>query len=303
MTKIPTYLKKGDTIAITCPCSYMSREKADDCISALQKWGYDVMVGKTLHSKSKNYFSAPDQEKINELQAMLDDQNIKAIIFGRGGYGMSRIIDQLDFKQFKKNPKWLIGFSDITVLHCHLFSKYKISSIHGPMSLAFNKKSGNSANIMALHNAITGKKNIYTSPYVEQNVLGSAEGKIIGGNLSLLCNVLGTKSEFETKNKILFIEDVGEYKYALDRMLHQLKRSGKFEHLAGLIFGGFTDIKDTERPFGKKTEHILKDIVKEYTYPVCFKFPISHGKDNVPVKIGVTYELKVMKTKTTLKEL
>ena len=303
MTTIPSALKRGNTIGITCPAGYMAREKAETCINTLQKWGFEVMVGKTLGSKSKNYFSAPDQERINELQAMLDDENIHAILFGRGGYGMSRIIDKLNFKKFKKNPKWLIGFSDITLMHCHLYGNFKISSIHGPMAAAFNDMKSNPIYIDSLHKAITGKKANYNCKPHINNRLGNASGKIIGGNLSLLTNIIGTKSDFDTKNKILFIEDVGEYLYTADRMLQQLKRSGKLNKLAGLIVGGFTDMKDTDRPYGKKIEDIIKEIVAEYEYPVCFHFPISHGKENLAVKIGVAYDLKVMKNKTILKEI
>lgn len=303
MTTIPSALKRGNTIGITCPAGYMAREKAETCINTLQKWGFEVMVGKTLGSKSKNYFSAPDQERINELQAMLDDENIHAILFGRGGYGMSRIIDKLNFKKFKKNPKWLIGFSDITLMHCHLYGNFKISSIHGPMAAAFNDMKSNPIYIDSLHKAITGKKANYNCKPHINNRLGNASGKIIGGNLALLTNAIGTKSDFDTKNKILFIEDVGEYLYTADRMLQQLKRSGKLNKLAGLIVGGFTDMKDTDRPYGKKIEDIIKEIVAEYEYPVCFHFPISHGKENLAIKIGVAYDLKVMKNKTILKEI
>lgn len=303
MTTIPPYLKKGDMIGITCPASYLTAANADKCIETLQQWGFEVMVGKTLGSKSKNYFSASDEERANELQAMLDDKNIKAIIFGRGGYGMGRIIDKLNFSKFKKNPKWIIGFSDITLLHCHLYGNHKISSIHGPMAIGFNKEKSNAESIESLHKILTGKKFNFNCKPHKNNRVGTAKGKLIGGNLALLVNSIGTASDFETKNKILFIEDVGEYLYAIDRMFYQLKRSGKLNKLAGLIIGGFTDMKDTERPFGKTLENIIRELVEEYNYPVCFHFPISHGKENVAVKIGVEYELKITSTKTTLKEI
>ncbi len=303
MTTIPPYLKKGDIIGITCPASYLTAANADKCIETLQQWGFEVMVGKTLGSKSKNYFSASDEDRANELQAMLDDKNIKAIIFGRGGYGMGRIIDKLNFSKFKKNPKWIIGFSDITLLHCHIYGHHKISSIHGPMAIGFNKEKSNVESIESLHKILIGKKFYYNCKSHKNNRVGTAKGKLIGGNLALLVNAIGTKSDFETKNKILFIEDVGEYLYAIDRMFYQLKRSGKLTKLAGLIIGGFTDMKDTERPFGKTLENIIKELVEEFDYPVCFHFPISHAKENVAVKIGVEYELKITATKTTLKEL
>jgi muramoyltetrapeptide carboxypeptidase len=303
MTTLPPYLKKGDIIGITCPASYLTAANADKCIETLQQWGFEVMVGKTLGSKSKNYFSASDEDRANELQAMLDDKSIKAIIFGRGGYGMGRIIDKLNFSKFKKNPKWIIGFSDITLLHCHLYGHHKISSIHGPMAIGFNKEKSNAESIESLHKILIGKKFNYNCKSHKNNRVGTAKGKLIGGNLALLVNSIGTASDFETKNKILFIEDVGEYLYAVDRMFYQLKRSGKLNKLAGLIIGGFTDMKDTERPFGKTLENMIKELVEEFDYPVCFHFPISHGKENVAVKIGVEYELKITATKTTLKEI
>ncbi len=303
MTTIPPYLKRGDIIGITCPASYLTAANADKCVETLQQWGFEVMVGKTLGSKSKNYFSASDEDRANELQAMLDDKNIKAIIFGRGGYGMGRIIDKLNFSKFKKNPKWIIGFSDITLLHCHIYGHHKISSIHGPMAIGFNKEKSNVESIESLHKILIGKKFNYNCKSHKNNHVGTAKGKLIGGNLALLVNSIGTASDFETKNKILFIEDVGEYLYAVDRMFYQLKRSGKLNKLAGLVIGGFTDMKDTERPFGKTLENMIKELVEEFEYPVCFHFPISHGKENVAVKIGVEYELKITATKTTLKEI
>ena len=303
MITTPPYLKKGNTIGITCPSGYMLKANADKCIQTLQEWGYDVMVGKTLDSKSKNYFSASDEDKIAELQAMLDDANIHAILFGRGGYGMSRIIDKLNFKKFKKNPKWLLGFSDITLLHSHVHTNYEMATIHSSMASAFHLKNNSPICIESIKNCITGKKIKYNCEFHSNNKTGNAKGKLVGGNLVLLTTAIGTSSDIDTKNKILFIEDIGEYLYSIDRMMYQLKRSGKLKNLAGLIVGQFTDIKDTDRPFGKSLEDLILDVVKEYKYPVCFNFPISHGKENVAVKIGIDYELKVSKSKTTLQEL
>lgn len=298
MTKIPPYLKKGDCIGITCPAGYMDAAKAQACINTLQSWGFDVMVGKTLGSKSKNYFSGTDEERRDELQAMLDDENINAVLCGRGGYGVGRIIDQLDFTKFKKNPKWVIGFSDITILHAHLFTKLKTASLHAPMAAAFNE--GENEFIQSLHNAITGKKAKYNCAAHPFNKTGTASAELVGGNLSLLAHVTGTPSDINTKNKILFLEDIGEHIYSIDRMLYQLKRSGKLENLAGLIVGGFTDMKNTERPFGKTVYEIIKEITAGYDYPVCFGFPVSHNKENYALKIGVTYNLTITKSKTVL---
>ena len=293
MIKIPPYLKKGQTIGITCPAGYMAAEKAQTCINTLQSWGFEVMVGKTLGSRSKNYFSATDEDRRNELQAMLDDDGIHAILFGRGGYGLGRIIDQLDFTKFKKNPKWLIGFSDITILHCHLNSRFKIASMHAPMAAAFNDGGDATEYIGSLHKAILGKKAKYNCAVHPLNKAGTASAELVGGNLSLLAHLCGTPSELNSKNKILFIEDVGEYIYNIDRLLYQLKRSGKLDHLAGLIVGGFTDMKDTERPFGKTVYEAIAAIVAGYDYPVCFGFAVSHEKENYALKVGAVYTLKV----------
>ena len=300
MIKIPPYLKKGNTIGITCPAGYMAAEKAQKCISTLQSWGFDVMVGKTVGSKSKNYFSGSDEVRQNEMQAMLDDESVHAILCGRGGYGVGRIIDELDFTKFKKKPKWIIGFSDVTILHAHLYTKIKVASLHAPMASAFNE--GENEFIQSLHKAIIGKKAKYSCAPHPFNIPGTATAELVGGNLSLLTHLIGTTSAINTKNKILFIEDIGEQIYHIDRMLYQLKRSGMLENLAGLIVGGFTDMEDTERPFGKKVYKIIKEITAAYNYPVCFNFPVSHSKKNYALKIGVPYTLKISKTKTQLTE-
>ncbi|MEO7308077.1 MAG: LD-carboxypeptidase [Ferruginibacter sp.] len=300
MIKIPPYLKKGDMIGITCPAGYMAEAKAQTCISNLQSWGFEVMVGKTLGGRSKNYFSGTDEVRRNEMQAMLDDNNIKAILCGRGGYGVTRIIDELDFTAFEQNPKWIIGFSDITVLHAHLYSKINTASLHAPMASAFNE--GENKYIKSLHKAITGKKSKYICAAHPYNKTGTATAELIGGNLSLLVHLSGTVSDINTENKILFIEDIGEHIYNIDRMLYQLKRSGKLDKLAGLIVGGFTDMLDTERPFGKKVNKLIKEITAAYDYPVCFNFPVSHTKENYALKIGVNYTLKISKNKTQLSE-
>ena len=303
MIKIPPYLKKGDTIGITCPAGYMAKEKAQICIDTLQLWGFEVMVGKTLGSSSNNYFSGTDEERLFEFQAMLDSENVNAILCGRGGYGVSRIIDKIDFTKFRKNPKWIIGYSDITVLHFHLHSNLKIASLHSPMAAAFNDGVKGNKFIQSLHKAITGKKAKYKSGIYSFNKNGNATGELVGGNLALLANMIGTASDINTKNKILFIEDIGEYIYSTDRMMQQLKRSGKLDKLAGLVVGNFTDTKDTERPFGKTIYQAIHDVVKEYNYPVCFNFPVGHAKENYALKVGVKYELNVTNKTVSLSEL
>lgn len=302
MIKTPPYLQPGDTIGIVCPSGFMAREKAQTCIDTLQQWGYSVKLGATMESHSTNYFSGTDEERLQDLQQMLDDPSINAILCGRGGYGMSRIIDQLQFKTFRQSPKWIIGFSDITVLHAHLYTQIKIASLHAPMAGAFNEEGFNSEYVLSLKDALEGKKARYTVAPHSMNKKGEAIGELVGGNLALLAHLTGTPSALKTKGRILFLEDIGEYLYNIDRMLYQLKRSGRLEKLAALIIGGFTDLKDTERPFGKTVAEIIEDTVKEYDYPVCFDFPVSHSKENYAVKIGVGYKLKVGKNKVTLEE-
>lgn len=302
MIKIPAYLKKGDTIGITLPAGYMTKEKAQTCIDTLQKWGYEVLVGKTLGSKSKNYFSGTDEERLNEFQAMLDEPSVKAILCGRGGYGVGRIIDQLDFTSFKKIPKWIIGFSDITVLHAHINRNYKTATLHSPMAGAFNDGGFKNKYVLSLKNALEGMKADYSFKTHRLNHNGSVTAELVGGNLALLAHLIGTKSDVQTKGKILFLEDVGEQHYNVDRMMHQLKRSGKLDHLAGLIIGGFTDMQDTERPFGKKVYDLIHDLVKEYNYPIGFGFPVSHDKENVALKEGVVHKLILTKQTCSLKE-
>ncbi len=302
MIKHPAYLKKGDTIGIVCPAGYMALEKVETCINTLQDWGFQVKIGKTVGSDSTTYFSGTDEERLSDLQTMMDDDDVNAVLFGRGGYGMGRIIDQIDFKKFKDNPKWLIGYSDITILHSHLFSNYYISSIHAPMAAAFNDGGNKNEFVLSLRNVLLGKKIKYSCPVHEFNKKGEAIGELVGGNLALLAHSIGTGSDIKTKGKILFIEDIGEQSYNIDRMFYQLKRSRKLSKLAGLIIGGFTDVKDTERPFGKNAYEIIKDIISEYDYPVCFDFPVSHTDRNYALKIGIGYKLKVGKSKVVLEE-
>lgn len=303
MIKTPPYLKKGDTIGLVCPAGYMSMEKVAECIRVLQdEWGYKVKIGKTVGSDSTTYFSGTDEERLTDFQQMLDDDEVNAVLCARGGYGMGRIIDHINFKKFKKEPKWIIGYSDITVLHTHLYSNYYISSIHAPMAAAFNDAGYISRYVQSLKNALEGKWAKYTCEPHELNRPGEAIGELVGGNLALLAHVAGTDSDLKTKGRILFVEDIGEYLYNIDRMFYQLKRSGKLSKLAGLIIGGFTDMKDTERPFGKKVYELIHDIVKEYDYPVCFGFPVSHDKENYALKIGVGYKLKMSKSKVLLEE-
>lgn len=299
----PPNLEAGDTIGLMCPAGYMSAQKISACIYTLQSWGYTVETGKTIGGDSPNYFSGSDEERLKDLQEMLDNKDIMAILFARGGYGTGRIIDHINFKKFLKHPKWLIGFSDITILHTHLLSNYKIASLHAPMAAAFNDVSENDEYILSLKDVLEGRKTSYKTIAHPYNKTGDTKGVLIGGNLTLLANSIGTDSDYKTHNKILFIEDIGEYLYNIDRMLLQLQRSGKLSKLKGLIFGGFTDMKDTERKFGSGIEEILQSFAEKIDCPVCFRFPVSHGKENFALKVGGKYHLSVTTDDVTLKEI
>lgn len=267
-------------------------EKMQRCIDTLQEWGFHVKQGGTLGTQC-NYFSATDEERLRDLQIMLDDENVKAIFCARGGYGLSRIIDDINFENFIRKPKWIIGYSDITLLHLHISSNFNIATLHAPMAGAFNEMEGNEIYIQSVLNSITGKTQSYKTPHHYLDRIGTCKGELIGGNLALLAHVIGTRSDINTKNKILFIEDTGEYLYNADRMLLQLKRAGKLGELAGFIVGQFTEMKDTTTPFGQTIEAIIFDKIKEYDYPVCFNFPVGHVNENYALKVGGSYRLSV----------
>lgn len=301
--QFPPYLTPGDTIGITCPAGYMDYKKAEECIRVLENiWGYKVKVGSTLGSNSKTYFSGTDDERLDDMQQMLDDDEVQAVLCGRGGYGMGRIIDNINFNKFKKKPKWVAGFSDITVFHNHVNKNLKIATLHAPMAAAFNDKGYLNKYVKSLKGALEGATAMYRTRSHTFNREGEAHAQLIGGNLALFAHTIGTRSEPKTKGRILFLEDVGEQKYNIDRMLHQLKRSGKLDKLAGLIFGRFTDTIDTDRPFGQEIHPILQYIIKDYDYPVCYDFPLSHDKENFAVKIGQTYQLTISKRSVVLAE-
>lgn len=302
MIKIPPYLQKGDTIGLVCPAGFMPVEKISECIRVLNEdWGFTTKVGATI-GRQYHYFSGTDEERLEDFQQMLDDENVKAILCARGGYGIGRIIDKINFTKFKKNPKWIIGFSDVTVIHSHIYRNYNIATLHAPMANAFNEGGYRNEFVQSLWHALEGKKIKYHVAPHEYNKKGEGIGELVGGNLALLSHLVGTESDLKTKGRILFIEDIGEYLYNVDRMMYQLKRSGKLDKLAGLIIGGFTDMKDTEKPFGQTVYEIIRDISAEYDYPVCYNFPVSHEKENYALKIGVGYKLKVAKSKVILEE-
>lgn len=288
----PPYLQPGATIGITCPSGFVSKERIAYAVMVLERWGFKVKTGQTVGTEY-HYFSGDDAARLNDLQNMLDDPAIDAILMGRGGYGMSRIIDQIDFTAFRQKPKWICGFSDITVLHNHIQAKFGIPTLHSPMCGAFKEETEHTEYIQSLHKILSGIPLHHEIPASQYNRIGKAEGVLTGGNVAILAHLSGSVSEVNTKGKILFIEDVGEYLYNLDRMLLNLKRAGKFDHLKALVVGSFTDMQDTERPFGQTVAEIIWDKVKEYNYPVLFNFPAGHQEVNFPLALGMKYTLEV----------
>lgn len=288
--KTPPYLRKGDIVAIVCTASAVKGGIADG-IRILESWGLQVHISPSV-SASWNTFAGTDELRQNDLQVALDDAAVKAVFAARGGYGTVRIIDGVDFTRFKKEPKWLIGFSDITVLHGHIQRQTEIPTIHGQMPKSFEK--GTASSLESLRKALFGED--LTIQYTTSNMThrdGQAEGVLIGGNLAILQSILGSPSDPCYDNKILFIEDVGEALYNIDRMLWTLKRAGKLQKLRGLIVGGFTALKESDPPFGQDVPQIILEIVKEYAYPVAFGFPAGHIEDNHALVFGETITLSV----------
>ena len=288
----PPFLKPGATIGITCPSGYVSAERVQYATVVLEKWGFKTRLGKTVGNEF-HYFSGDDATRLADLQEMLDDTTIDAILMGRGGYGLSRIIDLLDFTKFVQYPKWICGFSDITVLHSHIQAQFGIPTIHSVMCGAFKPETEEKEYILSLRKALMGEDLSYPFPASDYNRMGEATAKIVGGNLAMLAHLTGSDSQINTDGKILFIEDIGEHLYHIDRMLLNLKRSGQLSKLKGLLVGSFTDIEDTDRPFGQTLEQIISDKVKEYDFPVAFNFACGHDEVNNTLVLGAEYRLVV----------
>jgi muramoyltetrapeptide carboxypeptidase len=296
----PQNLQAGDVIGMVCPAGTIPLEKVQKCVETLASWGYQVKLGSTVGGKHFTY-SGTDAERAADLQNMMDDSSVKAILCARGGYGLSRIINDLDFTGMLAHPKWVIGFSDITVLHAALQQK-GIMSIHGPMAAAFNKGVEGEPYIQALNAILQGQPTPYVAPTHGYNQLGSVTAPMIGGNLCLIAHLVGSENSLDTKGKILFLEDIGEYHYNLDRMVIQMKNAGLFNHLAGLVIGGFSDMRDEPTDIGAGAYEILQFHIKEFNYPICYDFPISHGMANYPIKLGAQYTLSVLAQGVTLLE-
>jgi len=290
--QIPPFLKKGSTIAITCPSGYIPKEQVYQAKETLESYGFRVLIGKTV-GESDNYFSAEDEVRLQDLQQFLDDKTVDAILMGRGGFGMSRIIDDLDFTQFILRPKWICGFSDITVIHSHVQTNYGIASLHSPMCSSFSVENREKDFLKSFQQVLQGAAITYPIPPSPHNVEGCASGVLVGGNLAMLAHLSGSRSAMNTEDKILFIEDIGEHLYGIDRMLYTLKRSGAFDRIKGVICGGFTDLEDTTRPYGKTIQEIILQHFSPLNIPVLFDFPTGHIDENYPLMLGAAHELIV----------
>ena len=305
---IPPFLKPGDMIGITSPAGYITREEIIPAATLMQQWGFKIRVGYTI-GKRDFTFGGTDAERLQDFQQMLDDPRVKAIMCARGGYGSVRIVDGLSWEKFKINPKWVIGFSDITVLHSHINRNLGVATIHSKMCNSFpdnwdQADALQKETIESVRKALVGDKMEYIAPYSLYNRQGAAKGVLVGGNLKTLESLAASASDINTDGKILFVEDTGEYLYSIDRAFWNLKRSGKLDRLAALIVGGMKVKQDAPNEyFGKTIYDIVSEKVKSYNYPVCFDFPVGHQINNFALKCGVKHEINVNEEHSILRDI
>ena len=285
----PPYLQKGDTVAIVSTARKNLEDNLKPSIDLLESWGLNVKIGSTI-GLNYHQLAGTDIQRAADFQEQMDNENIKAIWCVRGGYGTVRIIDLLDFKKFKQNPKWIIGFSDVTVLHSHL-NRMGIQSIHGTMPISIPRATTEAKE--SLRTALFGEPLSYTFSCDILNHLGTAKGELVGGNLSILYSLLGSESAIDCTDKILFIEDLDEYLYHIDRMLLNLKRNGCLDSLKGIIVGGMTKMNDNEIPWGKNAFEIIEEVTKELKIPIIYNFPAGHLQDNRALIMGKTITMEV----------
>jgi len=292
----PPFLQPGDTIYITAPAKAIEESVVLEAKKTLETWGLNVRVAPHCLGRAA-YFSGTDAERLADFQHGLDDPSIKAILCARGGYGCVRIVEELDWTAFQQNPKWIVGFSDVTVFHQKI-NQLGVESIHGIMPLGFTEGSMEAKE--TLHKALFGESIILEASPVKENCMGTAKGSLIGGNMTIIYSLIGTELSYTFKNKILFIEDIGEHIYKVDRMLHAFKLAGIFNQISGLILGGFTEMEDTDVPFGKTIEELISEQVVNLDIPVAFNVPIGHISDNQAVVVGRSVGLMITEEKTIL---
>lgn len=287
--QIPKKLQKNDKVAIIATARKVSKQELEPAIKLLKSWNLVPVIGSSI-GLEENQFAGKDEERAADLQQQLDNPEIKAIWCAKGGYGTVRILDLIDFSHFLKNPKWLIGYSDVTALHNHLHS-LGVASLHAQMCLGIETKSQSSQD--TLRKALFGEVLDYHFPSCKFNRNGNAKGALVGGNLSVLYSLIGSKTDLNLSGKILFLEDIDEYLYHIDRMLQNLKRNGWFEEINGLIIGGMSDMNDNAIPFGKTAKEIVAETIAEYDFPVAFNFPAGHIEDNQALLLGKKVDLQV----------
>lgn len=294
----PAFLRPGDSVAIISPSFFIEEKIIADAVAFLEKWGLKVQVGKNA-LRRHGPFAGTDKERLHDLREVTTDPDIKAVFCSRGGYGVSKIISSIDFSILKRNPKWYIGFSDITVLHLWLNEVCGIVSIHGEMPLNFANSEKSAETFSTLKQSLFGdlKSHEWEGNFFRP---GNASGELTGGNLSLVSGLTGTPAEPETKGKILFLEEVGEYYYHIDRMLTSLKLAGKLEALSALIIGGMNKMEEAKIPWGKSIEETVYGIVSEYHYPVLFNFPAGHVADNRALYMGKQAKIEIQGEKAFL---
>ena len=293
----PELLKKGDTVAILATARKIDEATLQPAIQLLESWGLHVVLGRTI-GKEENQLAGPDWLRATDFQEMIDNPSIKAIWAAKGGYGTVRIIDRIDFAKFKKKPKWIVGFSDVTVLHSHI-NNMGIETLHAMM--AISAKSATAEAKESLRKSLFGEPLEYTIPANELNRTGKARGEMVGGNLSVLYSIMGSKSQVDFKGKILFIEDLDEYLYHIDRMMMNLKRNGWFDGVKAVVIGGMTEMNDNDIPWGKDAHAIIQDILKDYKFPVIYGFPAGHIKDNRALILGKTVSIDANANEVTVK--
>ncbi len=296
----PPYLQKGDTIAILAPAGILKNKKEviNKAKELVENWGLNVVLGENLFNQN-NHFAGTDEQRAEDFQKALDNPNIKAIWCARGGYGSVRILDRLDFTKFKKNPKWIIGYSDITAFHSHI-NNLGVETIHAMMGISLSDNSEEIVEtIKSFKKSIFGKRLKYKVKSSKYNRGGKISGELIGGNISLLTSMLGSKSQMKTDGKILFIEEIGEYKYSIDRMLQSLKRAGYFSNLKAIVVGDISKIKKNSTSWGSSIEELILGVVPE-NIPILFNFPAGHKPDNRALILGRKIRLKINKEKSKI---
>jgi muramoyltetrapeptide carboxypeptidase len=297
----PPFLQPGDTVAIVSPARKADRELLEKAVTTIESWGLNVLTGNHLFTGDHSYLAATDQKRAEDFQSMLDSPSVRAIICARGGYGTTRILDSLDFSELPKDPKWITGFSDITAMHLALH-RQGIQSIHGTVPVLFNRN-GAASSVESLRQTLFGAMPALSAAAHAANKPGEATGNLVGGNLSLIADSLGTSSEMESKDCILVIEDVGEHFYKIDRLMVQLKRAGKLASLRGLVAGYFTEVTESTLAFGETVEQIILHHTHEHHYPVAVGFSIGHEEPNKAWISGARAHLVVNKEGSQLSYL